>query len=60
MTWFCAFLRHIAAFALVADLAVKFVLVRDELTVKRVRQLQFADLVFGASAGVVLLIGFLL
>jgi len=59
MNAFFAFLHHVAAFTLVAALAVEFVLVRDELTVKRARQIQFADLVFGVSAGVVLVVGLL-
>ena len=54
-----AFVHHIAAFALVAALTVEFVLIRGELTVQRARQLQFADLVLGVSASVVLVVGFL-
>lgn len=54
-----AFAHHIAAFALVAALTVEFVLIRGELTVQRARQLQFADLVLGVSASVVLVVGFL-
>ena len=54
-----AFLHHVAAFALVAALAVEFVLLRGELDARSARRLQLADLVFGASAGVVLLVGLL-
>jgi putative membrane protein len=54
-----AFLHHVAAFTLVAALAVEFVLIRDELTVRRARSLQLADAAIGASAAVVLAIGFL-
>jgi putative membrane protein len=54
-----AFLHHVAAFTLVAALAVEFVLIRDELTVRRARSLQIADAVIGISAGVVLVVGLL-
>ncbi len=54
-----AFLHHVAAFALVAALIVEFVLVRDELTLAIARKLQLVDRVYGASAGVVLVVGFL-
>jgi putative membrane protein len=54
-----AFLHHVAAFALVAGLAIEFVLIRDELTVRRARSLQLADAAIGASATVVLVVGFL-
>jgi putative membrane protein len=54
-----AFLHHVAAFALVAGLAIEFVLIRDELTVGRARSLQLADAAIGASAAVVLIVGFL-
>ena len=54
-----AFLHHVAAFTLVAALAVEFVLIRDELTLNSARKLVAADAVFGASAGLVLAIGLL-
>ncbi len=54
-----AFLHHVAAFALVATLAVEFVLIRGELDARSARRLQLADLVFGLSSGVVLLVGLL-
>ena len=54
-----AFLHHLAAFALVSALAVEFVLIRGELTVKNARTILFADSVFGASAGAILIVGFL-
>lgn len=59
MTPFFAFLHHLAAFTLVAALVVEFVLVRDVLTAKSARKLQLADLAFGVSAGVVLVVGLL-
>ncbi|MFW7341555.1 DUF2214 family protein [Pollutimonas sp. H1-120] len=54
-----AFLHHMAAFALVAALAVEFVLIKEALTVTIARKLLIADMVFGASAGAVLVIGLL-
>ena len=54
-----AFLQHVAAFALVAALAVEFVLVRDEITLQAARRLLLADLVLGASAGSILVVGLL-
>jgi putative membrane protein len=54
-----AFLHHLAAFTLVAALAVELVLMRGELTQKSAHQLQRADLVFGLSALSILMIGFL-
>lgn len=52
-----AFLHHLAAFTLVAALAVEFVLIRDALTLDKARKLLAVDAIFGASAGVVLLVG---
>lgn len=59
MPAFFAFLHHIAAFTLVAVLVLEFVLIKDEFNIKTARKLQVADIVFGASAGVVLIVGFL-
>jgi putative membrane protein len=59
MTSLLAFLHHIAAFALVAALAIELVLIRGELTMQRARQLQLADLALGAAAGTLLLVGLL-
>lgn len=59
MTALFAFLHHMAAFALVASLAIEFALIRDELTLAGARKLQLADRVYGASAGAVLVIGLL-
>ena len=57
MSAFLAFLHHIAAFAFVAALVVEFVLIKDELTLKTARKLPLVDLVAGASAGMVLVVG---
>jgi len=54
-----AFLHHAAAFTLVAALAVEFVLIRGELTLSTARKLQVADLVLGAAAGILLVVGLL-
>ena len=54
-----AFLHHLAAFTLVAALAVEFVLIRSELTLTNARLLQRADIVFGAAATVILIVGLL-
>ncbi|MGQ0811667.1 MAG: DUF2214 family protein [Nitrospiraceae bacterium] len=54
-----AFLHHVAAFALVSTLVVEAVLINDVLTLRSARRLQLADLAFGISAGIVLVIGFL-
>lgn len=59
MSAFFAFLHHLAAFTLVAALAVEFVLLRGELTFERARGIRAADLVFGIAAGVVLVVGLL-
>ena len=53
-----AFLHHIAAFTLFAALVLEFVLIRDALTVGSARKILLADMVFGISAGVLLVVGF--
>ena len=57
MAFFFAFLHHIAAFALFAALVVEFALVRDALTLGSARKIMMADLLFGVSAGVLLVVG---
>jgi putative membrane protein len=59
MSAFVAFLHHVAAFALAGALAIEFVLIRDELTLRSARRLLIADAVLGAAAGVVLAAGLL-
>jgi putative membrane protein len=54
-----AFLHHLSAFALVAALAVEFVLIRDTLTVESARKIVRVDMAFGLSSGVVLAVGLL-
>jgi putative membrane protein len=52
-----AFLHHLAAFTLVSALAIEFVLVRQELTLAGARRLLVTDAIFGASAGILLVVG---
>lgn len=59
MVAFFAFLHHLAAFALVAALAVEFVLIKSELSLANARKLLLVDQVFGAASGIVLIVGFL-
>lgn len=59
MPAFFAFLHHLAAFTLVAALVLEQVLIKDEFTIKTARKLQVADIIFGVSAGIVLIVGFL-
>jgi putative membrane protein len=54
-----AFLHHLAVFVLVAALAIELVLVRQELTLAGARRLMIVDGIFGASAGVLLVVGLL-
>ena len=54
-----AFLHHLAAFTLVATLAVEVALFKPPLTVVQARRLQRTDLIFGVAAVVVLVVGML-
>ena len=54
-----AFLHHLAAFTLVAALAVEVALFKPPLTVVQARRLQRTDLIFGVTAVVVLVVGML-
>ena len=54
-----AFLHHLSAFTLVAALAVEFALVRDDLTLGSARKVLIADAVYGASAAILIVVGFL-
>jgi putative membrane protein len=56
---FMAFLHHLAAFTVVAALAVEVALFKPPLSLERARRLLRADIIFGASAAVVLIIGLL-
>lgn len=59
MSTLFAFLHHLAAFALVAALAVEFMLIRQTLTPENARRLIAVDGVFGAAAGLLLVVGLL-
>jgi putative membrane protein len=54
-----AFLHHIAAFTVVAALAVEVALFRPPLSLTQARALARTDILFGVSAGTVLLVGLL-
>ena len=57
MSTLFAFLHHLAAFTLVAALAVEFTLIRQELTLWSARRLQVTDMVLGIAAGFLLIVG---
>ena len=57
MSTLFAFLHHLAAFTLVAALAVEFTLIRQELTLASARRLQITDMVLGIAAGLLLIVG---
>ena len=59
MTSLFAFLHHIAAFTLFAALVVELILIGEVLTVGTARRLQVADMVFGISAGGLIVVGLL-
>jgi len=57
MTTLFAFLHHLFAFTLVAMLAVELVLTRQQVTLENARRLIAIDGVYGASAGLLLIVG---
>ena len=52
-----AFLHHLAAFTLFAALVVELILIREQPTTGTARRLLAADMVFGISAGILLVVG---
>ena len=54
-----AFLHHAAAFTLVAALAVEVALFKPPLSATQARRLLRTDMIFGVSAGVLLVVGLL-
>ena len=54
-----AFLHHLAAFTVVAALAVEVAVFKPPLSVVQARRLLRTDMIFGASATVVLVVGML-
>src|SRR5262249_43990089 len=59
MTPLFAFLHHLAAFAIVATLAVELVLLRSDLSADNARKLIRIDGAYGIAAGVLLVVGLL-
>lgn len=58
-TAFMAFLHHLFAFTLVASLVYEFIAFRKGMTIEEARRIQRVDLVYGISAGMLLIIGLL-
>ena len=56
---FMAFLHHLFAFTLVACVVFEFIAYRKGLTSEEARRIQRADLVYGISAGLLLIVGVL-
>jgi putative membrane protein len=56
---FMAFLHHLFAFTLVASVVYEFIAYRKGMTVEEARRIQRADLMYGISAGLLLIVGFL-
>ena len=58
-TAFMAFLHHLMAFTLVACVVYEFIAYRQGLTIEEARRIQRADLMYGISAGLLLIVGLL-
>lgn len=58
-TAFMAFLHHLLAFTLTACLVYEFIAYRKNMGIEEIRRIQRADLVYGISAGLLLVIGLL-
>jgi len=58
-TAFMAFLHHLMAFTLVACVVYEFIAYRQSLTIEEARRIQRADLMYGISAGLLLIVGLL-
>lgn len=54
-----AFLHHLTAFTLVACVVYEFIAYRKGLTIEEARRIQRADLTYGISAGLLLIVGVL-
>lgn len=54
-----AFLHHLLAFTLVASLAYEFITYRRNMGIAEIRRMQRVDLVYGISAGLLLVVGLL-
>ena len=51
--------NHLCAFTLVAAIAIEFTLIRQELTVSVARRLRVTDIVLGAAAAALFIVGIL-
>jgi putative membrane protein len=58
-TAFMAFLHHLFAFTLVACVVYEFIAFRKGMTIEEARRIQRADLAYGISAGLLLVVGLL-
>jgi putative membrane protein len=58
-TAFMAFLHHLFAFTLVACVVYEFIAYRKGMSVEEARRIQRADLMYGISAGLLLVVGVL-
>ncbi len=56
-TAFMAFLHHVFAFTLTACLVYEFIAYRKGMTIDEARRIQCVDLVYGISAGLLLVVG---
>src|SRR5512139_2016081 len=54
-----AFLHHLLAFTLVGCVVYEFIAYRRGLTIEEARRIQRADLLYGISAGLLLIVGLL-
>jgi len=54
-----AFLHHVFAFTLTACLVYEFVAYRQSMTIEEARRIQRVNLVYGISAGLLLIVGLL-
>ena len=54
-----AFLHHLLAFVLVACVIYEFIAFRKGMTIEEARRIQRADIVYGISAGALLVVGLL-
>ncbi|HTD05012.1 DUF2214 family protein [Undibacterium sp.] len=59
MNAFVAFLHHLAAFAIVLSLFAEMLLLQEPLTLGSARKIQRFDALYGLSAGLILVLGFL-
>ena len=58
-TTIMAFLHHLLAFTLTACLVYEFVAFRKGMSIEEIRRIQRVDLIYGISAGLLLVIGLL-